>query len=173
MEDLLVSSGDVVEVVHQQDDEGGLHDNWEDEGGSGVGESLLTCIHICLAFAHVEGSEEEQDVDEDDEGRVDEELDSHPLDEGGSSILVVLLEPLEPLERDPKWQQTSDDDHDTVCWLLGNGHNTPDDGQDGVDHTQDGHDLHASLDWDAQAAGLSFFLESSVRHLFTINIFKI
>ena len=97
VESILVSSGNVVEVEHDEDGDGDLHDNWEDNDAAVLGEDFLACFGVIGCAAVVQDTGDDEDTNDDLEDRVDEELESHPLDKLVSGLLSVLLEPEEPL----------------------------------------------------------------------------
>ena len=165
VEGILVSLGDVVEVEAEEDGDSGKANNWWDDNGLGSADNLVA-FFLANSFAFVwENASNEEDGREEVEGSHYEELNSHPLDEGLGGLCSVFLEPHEPLPWDPEWQESENEVHDSISWRITYLNNTSDNGVDSLDDLEDSHDLHTTLDWYAEAAGLSFFLVGGVRHL--------
>ena len=97
VESILVSSGDVVEVEHDEDGNAHLQDNWCDNHTTVLGENFFAVFLADIWSTVGEDAGDDEDADDDLEDRVDEELESHPLDKLVGSLLSVLLEPQEPL----------------------------------------------------------------------------
>ena len=95
----FISLGDIVEVERDQNANTATNNSSGDD--SSFTDFFAILFRHTLAFAisiRIAYTSGNQDTLEDDEGRVDEELDSHPLNEFFSVVLIVLLQPLEPFE---------------------------------------------------------------------------
>ena len=139
----VVSLSDVVEVPDEEEIDGEADDfarnaNWD---------SLFLAINFNFLFSPNDFENTSEDVKD----TVDEHLDSHPLLDVTGGLRVVLLQPLEPLEGDHQWKGSHEEEHNGHKWHNQN-QNTGNDQQNGIDHTEDGQDLHTSFNWDAEAA---------------------
>ena len=98
VERVSVSSGDVVEVKHDEDRDDDPDGDWGNDEVSILGEGLVALLLAdTIGAFDWEHTSDNEDTDEDVEGGVDEELNSHPLDKRFGGLRSVLLEPLEPL----------------------------------------------------------------------------
>lgn len=131
----VVSVRDVVEVPGEEGVDQGIDDDTADALG---GSDLL-----------VENGEEGKDVAHGG----NEEADSHPFSYITGGLLVVLLQPLVPLEGGPEGQGEDDTHGNTNVPEWAEQYHGGEQGEkDDLKHGQVGQDFHSSLDWNAQTA---------------------
>ena len=151
----VVSPRDVIEVPGEE----GVEDGVDDDADRG-------CVRGHLGVEDVQEGEGVED-------HGDEEDDAHPLYDVGGVLLVVLFDPLVPLEGHVQGKDEEDEQDDANVPKLGEeGHDCNGEEDDDLEQCEVAHDFHTRLDWDEEAALVVFLHEGILvdgfGHLFVL-----